>query len=486
MASTKICLSSGGGRRRCERQRPIVATLATAVVLCFVSIATLAGASVSDAQGASVVGHSAWPAWGHGATLGSNPDLDRPVVGHGEVPHVSGQSEQDDVSSNWSGLVDTGTTYTAISSYWTVPSVVPSEANEASGTWIGIDGAISGDDSIIQTGTAQTTSGGSTSYYAWYELYPNASVELGVVAPGDEMEAEIEEDSPGTWTITIEDLTSQQGSTGQVPYDGPGESAEWIEEVPSGDPQPGLADFGNADFTDLGVTTTEPDDVVSTPTFMANSDGDIIAYPGGFVDDDMTVTYGQPPTATAVAASPNPTASGTSVTYSASVSSAYGPPDGSVTFSAGSTSLCTASLSNGSGSCTSSAAPVGTDTVSGTYPGDPAFAASTGSTTLVVNSPAASAPPPSHGYWLVGSDGGIFTFGSALLYGSEAQRPAKTRRRYRSNQRRWWLLARRLRRWGLQLRRYRFLRLDPRPRPASRRVGPTEQPQCPDRGDGAI
>ena len=282
------------------------------------------------------------------------------------------------MSSNWSGLVDTGTTYTAISSYWTVPSVVPSEANEASGTWIGIDGAISGL-------RLHHPNRHRTDDLRWVHellrlvrLYPNASVELGVVVPGDEMEAEIEEDSPGTWTITIEDLTSQQGSTGQVPYDGPGESAEWIEEMPSGDPQPGLADFGNADFTDLGVTTTEPDDVVSTPTFMANSDGDIIAYPGGFVDDDMTVTYGQPPTATAVSASPNPTASGTSVTYSASVSSAYGPPDGSVTFSAGSTSLCTASLSNGSGSCTSSAAPVGTDTVSGTYPGDPVFAASRG------------------------------------------------------------------------------------------------------------
>ncbi|HXY27965.1 MAG TPA: Ig domain-containing protein, partial [Acidimicrobiales bacterium] len=28
------------------------------------------------------------------------------------------------------------------------------------------------------------------------------------------------------------------------------------------------------------------------------------------------------------------------------------------------------------------------------------------------------APPPSHGYWLVGSDGGIFSFGSAQFYGS--------------------------------------------------------------------
>src|SRR6202035_3874955 len=28
------------------------------------------------------------------------------------------------------------------------------------------------------------------------------------------------------------------------------------------------------------------------------------------------------------------------------------------------------------------------------------------------------APPPNHGYWLVGSDGGIFTFGSAQFHGS--------------------------------------------------------------------
>jgi hypothetical protein len=36
-------------------------------------------------------------------------------------------------------------------------------------------------------------------------------------------------------------------------------------------------------------------------------------------------------------------------------------------------------------------------------------------------------PPPSHGYWLVGGDGGIFTFGSAAFYGStgsmKLQRP---------------------------------------------------------------
>jgi hypothetical protein len=46
--------------------------------------------------------------------------------------------------------------------------------------------------------------------------------------------------------------------------------------------------------------------------------------------------------------------------------------------------------------------------------------------TITVNAPAASPPSPSppppatpeHGYWLVGSDGGIFTFGSAQFHGS--------------------------------------------------------------------
>jgi hypothetical protein len=45
------------------------------------------------------------------------------------------------------------------------------------------------------------------------------------------------------------------------------------------------------------------------------------------------------------------------------------------------------------------------------------FLGSTGTTTLAVNSPP-QPPQPTHGYWLVGSDGGIFTFGSAQFYGS--------------------------------------------------------------------
>ena len=47
--------------------------------------------------------------------------------------------------------------------------------------------------------------------------------------------------------------------------------------------------------------------------------------------------------------------------------------------------------------------------------------------TTVISPPPPPPPPPAHGYWLVGSDGGIFTFGSATFHGStgnlKLQRP---------------------------------------------------------------
>jgi hypothetical protein len=62
---------------------------------------------------------------------------------------------------------------------------------------------------------------------------------------------------------------------------------------------------------------------------------------------------------------------------------------------------------------------VGTDTIMGTYSGSTMLSGSTGTTNVSVNSPPPPPPPPpTHGYWLVGSDGGIFTFGSAQFYGS--------------------------------------------------------------------
>ncbi|HEY1829387.1 MAG TPA: G1 family glutamic endopeptidase, partial [Acidimicrobiales bacterium] len=328
------------------RRAAIIVTLA----LGFGAVPALTSSAGAAPSAAHTPAQGATAPWGQPRTLDANPDIDRPVTTDGELPHVSGQAQQSGASSNWAGLVDTGSGYTSVSADWAVPSVVPSQANEASGTWIGIDGATASDPSIIQAGTAQDTSGGLTSYYAWYEDYPNPPVYVGAVSPGDEMQASVEKDSSSTWTVFISDLSSNQVSNDTLSYSGPGESAEWIEEIPSGSPQPGLADFGRAEFTNMNFTSLIPGDVISIVTELVNSIGGIIAYPEGAGGNDLTVTYGQP------------TSSGTG----------SAPP------------------------VTSSPPP----TITSSPP------------------PTTSPPPGGHGYWLVGSDGGIFSFGSAQFYGS--------------------------------------------------------------------
>jgi len=116
---------------------------------------------------------------------------------------------------------------------------------------------------------------------------------------------------------------------------------------------------------------------------------------------------------TAVAVTPTSTSTGSPVTYSATVTSGAGTPTGSVSFTVGGATICTATLSSGSGQCNSSSAPAGTDTVTGSYSGDSTFAPSASTASLAVGSPPPPPPPgPASGYDLVGSDGGVFVFGT--------------------------------------------------------------------------
>ena len=76
------------------------------------------------------------------------------------------------LSTNWSGQLATGGTYTSVQGSWTVPTVPNISEADYSASWIGIDGTTSS--TLIQTGTAQQTGNGeSPQYYGWYELLPN-------------------------------------------------------------------------------------------------------------------------------------------------------------------------------------------------------------------------------------------------------------------------------------------------------------------------
>jgi hypothetical protein len=334
-----------------------------------IAMGLVMGASVAGAQDAQ----TQWPESGHGL---ASPAQFHTSPGHFVTPlepHIAGSSYAAE-STNWSGQISTGTTYSDIHADWVVPTVQATQYSGASATWIGIDGGPASPGSIIQTGTAQLTNGGATQYTAWYELYPAAPVTVGGVSPGDSMTASISQVSGSQWTIAIADITTGNSFSEPFTYTGPADSAEWIEELPTavGTAQPTLANFGTANFSEMQYLPANQSAASLTPIDMIDESGNVIATAG-------------------------PTTS------------------------------------------------------NGPY-----------------SSFTDSYVPSARGYWLVGSDGGIFSFGQAQFYGSTG------------------LLARRLRRWGLQLRRHAILRLHTRPRAPPCGVGLTEQPQRAHRGHGPL
>jgi hypothetical protein len=83
-------------------------------------------------------------------------------------------------------------------------------------------------------------------------------------------------------------------------------------------------------------------------------------------------------TTTALASSANPSTSGKSVTFTATVTStSAGTPTGSVTFKDGTTTLATKTLSGGKATFTTSSLTVGTHSITAAYAGDTSFLAST-------------------------------------------------------------------------------------------------------------
>ena len=189
------------------------------LVVAAVLAAPLVGVVVPAAAGSAAVPRPAWAPWSQARPAPPMAPHSNPIQRTGSAVEHSSRAGPESpaalgASANWAGQVETGSQYSGISADWKVPTVGPTSADDYSGTWIGIDGFDDG--SIIQTGTAQESTPTGAVDFAWYELYPLPAEELGPVAPGDQMSASIIEDSPGTWTLTIDDVSSQQGASGPL------------------------------------------------------------------------------------------------------------------------------------------------------------------------------------------------------------------------------------------------------------------------------
>ncbi len=359
--------------------------------------------------------------------------------------HVGGARPLDvtegalNLSSNWSGVVEegTGATFTGVEGDWVVPTVPTSTSNEASATWIGIDGVSAS--SLIQTGTSQSTGPlySGTQYQAWVELLPGAEEVIGntsgpaPVLPGDAMTASIFQDSPGLWTIDLNDTTQGWTFSQQFSYTTPGSTAEWIEEAPMiNGTLATLADYGSTNFTSLEVTGTGLTSVLSYPIYMATSSGAIISYPGTPASDSFPLFYGSPsPQVTSISPNQGSTSGGTTVTIGGNFVTGVSAVD-----LGGASIPFTADVADGTVSATVPAHAAGVVDITVTTPGGTSAISTSDEFTYVAPSPPPASPPAppattspivptataaaTHGYWLVGSDGGIFTFGSARFYGS--------------------------------------------------------------------
>jgi hypothetical protein len=144
-------------------------------------------------------------------------------------------------SYNWSGYSVTAPagTITSVSATWTVESFARRALSGTEASWVGIDGFNSS--TVEQIGTEADFSGRTATYYAWYEMYPNASVTISsfAVHAGDSITGQVswanDSNVGGTYTLSLKNNTS--GAAFSTPiasstaFDR--SSADFIVEAPS-------------------------------------------------------------------------------------------------------------------------------------------------------------------------------------------------------------------------------------------------------------
>jgi len=158
-------------------------------------------------------------------------------------------------STNWSGYgvqTTTGAKFTGVSGSWVEPKVTCTSGTQYSSFWVGIDGYAS--NSVEQLGTDSDCHGATAKYYAWWEMFPAASVSLSStkypVKSGDTLTASVSV-SGEKFTLSI---TSSRGWTFTTVKTGTSalkqSSAEWIAESPEvGGSLAKLANFATVGFT---------------------------------------------------------------------------------------------------------------------------------------------------------------------------------------------------------------------------------------------
>jgi hypothetical protein len=185
-----------------------------------------------------------------------------------------------DVSSNWSGYVVTGATFSSVTGTWVQPELdCASTGPSASAFWVGLGGNSTGSNALEQAGTgAECTANGTARYHAWYELVPAPSVEIPLtVEPGDTITATVTVKGTKV-TLQVKNATRGTQVTRVKRMNRPDtSSAEWVAEAPSLCDGSGscrtvtLSDFGTVRFTKASATAGGHTGPISDGAWTATS-----------------------------------------------------------------------------------------------------------------------------------------------------------------------------------------------------------------------
>jgi Peptidase A4 family len=226
------------------------------------------------------------PTPGSGAPTGTVT----PQVSGGQSQIASGGRNTVVSSSNWAGYAATGATFTSVSANWTQPAGHCTGGNQYAAFWVGLDGYSSS--TVEQTGSEVDCAGRTPQYYAWYEVYPGASVTFtNPVSPGDQFSGSVTYAS-GTFKLVLKDITKNWTQTASANLAGAAlSSAEAIAEAPCCTARGGtlpLTNFGTVSFSSAiangkSMATFNPVEITMPNTSVSamNSAGNFtVSYTG--------------------------------------------------------------------------------------------------------------------------------------------------------------------------------------------------------------
>ena len=227
-------------RRWCVLLAMLAVTVGTALT------AGTASAAAGELTGHTALGGGGWP-WPPPGVQSWVPGGPVNLVGR-TFSLTNGQAQ----STNWSGYAGTTGTYTSVSANWIQPAGHCTRGDQYAAFWVGLDGYSSS--TVEQTGSEVDCIGRTAEYSAWYEAYPNASVNYrNTVRAGDSFTATVTYTGSNQFSLYIDDVTEHWFHTTVVTVaNAARSSAEVIAEAPCctffGGILP-LTNFGTMNFT---------------------------------------------------------------------------------------------------------------------------------------------------------------------------------------------------------------------------------------------